>query len=182
MPADPEFTELRTERLVIRRFRADDATAFAAYRSDPDVARYQDWEEGYTLAQAEQFASEMASLHPGIPGEWFQFAAADPATDELLGDVGLGFSVSDIDRAEMGFTFAPAHQGKGYATEAVRCVIAYVFDRLAVGTVFAVADARNDASIALLGRIGMRYVSTEGAQFKGERCTEHTYELSREQE
>jgi len=32
-----------TDRLVIRRFRPEDAPAFAAYRSDPDVARYQSW-------------------------------------------------------------------------------------------------------------------------------------------
>ncbi len=68
VPTDPNFTQLRTERLVIRRFRADDAPAFAAYRSDPDVARYQSW-EGYTLEQAELFTREIASHFPGDPGE-----------------------------------------------------------------------------------------------------------------
>jgi RimJ/RimL family protein N-acetyltransferase len=58
-------------------------------------------------------------------------------------------------------------------------VIAYAFDRLDVNTVFAVADARNDASIALLERIGMRHVSTERSEFKGEWCEEHAYELAR---
>jgi RimJ/RimL family protein N-acetyltransferase len=178
MPTDPDFAELRTERLVIRRFHADDAAAFAAYRSDPDVARYQSW-DGYTLADAERFTREMASLHPGDPGEWFQFAAADPVSGELLGDVALCVDVNDVERAELGFTFAPAHQGKGYATEAVRGVIAYAFDRLDVGTVSAITDARNDTSIALLERIGMRLVSTQGARFKDERCEEHTYELPR---
>jgi RimJ/RimL family protein N-acetyltransferase len=178
MPTDPDFAELRTERLVIRRFREDDASAFAAYRSDVDVARYQSW-DGYTLADAERFTRELASLHPGIPGEWFQFAAADPVSDELLGDVALRVDAKDVERAELGFTFAPAYQGKGYATEAVRGVIAYAFDRLDVGTMFAITDARNDTSIALLDRLGMRLVSTEGALFKGERCQEHTYELPR---
>lgn len=178
MPTDPDFVELRTERLVIRRFCADDAAAFAAYRSDPDVARYQSW-DSYTLSDAEGFTHEMASLHPGHPGEWFQFAAADPVSDVLLGDVALCVDLNDVGRAELGFTFAPAHQGKGYATEAVRGVIVYAFDRLEVGTVFAITDSRNDTSIALLERIGMQLVSTEGARFKGERCEEHTYELPR---
>ncbi len=178
MPTDPDFAELRTERLVIRRFRADDASAFTAYRSDLDVARYQSW-DGFTLADAERFTLEMASVHPGEPGEWFQFAAADRVSDELLGDVALRVVVHDVGRAELGFTFAPAHQSKGYATEAVRAVIAYAFDHLEVGIVFAITDARNDTSIALLERIGMQLVSTEGALFKGERCEEHTYELPR---
>ena len=180
MPADPGFTDLRTDRLVIRRFRPEDAAAFAAYRADPDVARYQSW-DAYTLQDALSFVAEMAALHPGMPGEWYQFAVADPSSDELLGDVALRVDADDTSRAELGFTMSPAHQGKGYATEAVTRVIAYAFERLGVETVFAIADARNDASIALLERIGMRRTTTEHVRFKGEWCDEHTYELRSEE-
>ena len=48
---------------------------------------------------------------------------------------------------------------------------------LDVAVVFAIADARNQPSIALLERIGMRRVATERARFKGGWCDEHTYEL-----
>ena len=180
MPADPAFTDLRTDRLVIRRFRSEDADAFARYRADPDVARYQSW-DGYTHARAETFVAGMAALHPGMPGEWYQFAVVDPSTDELLGDVALRVDDDDASRAELGFTLAPDHQGKGYATEAVTSVIAYAFERLGVETVFAIADARNDASIALLERIGMRRTTTEHGRFKDEWCDEHTYELRSEE-
>jgi aminoglycoside 6'-N-acetyltransferase len=180
MPPDRDFSELPTDRLVIRRFRSEDALAFAAYRSDPDVARYQSW-DSYTQQQADDMVREMAGLHPGVPGEWFQFAVADPTSNELLGDVGLRVDADDTSRAELGFTLAPAHHGKGYATEAVKGVTAYAFEQLGVETVFAVADARNDASIASLQRIGMRHTTTEPARFKGEWCDEHTYELRRDQ-
>jgi RimJ/RimL family protein N-acetyltransferase len=179
MPADPDFAELRTDRLAIRRFRPRDAAVFAAYRSDPDVARYQSW-DGYTPEQAEAFVSEMAASRPGIPGEWFQFAVADLAGD-LLGDVAICVHADEPSRAELGFTFAPAHQGSGYATEAARAVIAYAFERLGAETVVAITDARNDASIALLERIGMRRAATEHVRFKGEWCDEHTYELRRDE-
>jgi RimJ/RimL family protein N-acetyltransferase len=180
MPADTGFTDLRTDRLTIRRFRPEDAAAFAGYRADPDVARYQSW-DAYTRAMAETFVAEMAALHPGMPGEWFQFAVADPSSDELVGDVALRVDAEDPSRAELGFTLAPANQGKGYATEAVARVIAYAFERLGAETVFAIADARNDASIALLERIGMRRTTTEHVRFKGEWCDEHTYELRSEE-
>ena len=179
MPADLEFTEIRTARLVIRRFRAADAAAFAAYRSDRGVARYQSW-DAYTLHDAEAFVKEMAALHPGVPGEWFQFAVANLASDELVGDVAACVHADDLSRAELGFTLAPRHQGKGYAAEAVRAVIAYAFERLGVETVFGIADARNDASVALLERVGMRRTTTEHVQFKGEWCDEYTYELRRD--
>ena len=40
---DVSFSAISTERLLIRRFQLADATALAEYRSDPEVARYQDW-------------------------------------------------------------------------------------------------------------------------------------------
>ena len=39
--ADAGFTALTSERLVLRRFRQADLDAFVAYRSDPEIARYQ---------------------------------------------------------------------------------------------------------------------------------------------
>lgn len=178
MAADPDFTELHTDRLVIRRFRPDDVEAFVAYRSDPDVARYQSW-EAYTRARAETFVAEIASLHPGMPGEWFQFAVADTAIDALLGDTALFVDADDPSHGEIGFTFSPAHQGKGYATEAVRATIDYAFDVLGVEVVVGVTDARNEPSIALLERIGMENVSSAHVEFKGEWCDELTFELRR---
>jgi RimJ/RimL family protein N-acetyltransferase len=179
MPADPGFTQLRTARLVIRRFRSQDLAVFAAYRSDPDVAKYQSWET-YTVQEAEEFLRDMADAHPGTPGEWFQFAAAERESSELLGDVALRVDARDTSRAELGVTLATAHQGKGYATEAVRAVADYAFERLGATTVFAVADARNRASVALLERMGMRATTIERVRFKGEWCDEHTYELRRD--
>ena len=162
MPVQTGFVELRTARLVVRRFDLDDVATFAAYRSDHEVARYQSW-DSYTLERAERFIRDMGSADPGVPGEWFQFAVADASSDQLVGDVALRVDGRNVTRAEMGFTFAPGSQGKGYAT------------------VYAIADARNHRSIALLERIGMDRVSTERALFKGEWCEEHTYELRREQ-
>jgi RimJ/RimL family protein N-acetyltransferase len=43
---------ITTERLALRRFRAADAEALAAYRSDPDVARYQSWTPPVTIERA----------------------------------------------------------------------------------------------------------------------------------
>lgn len=178
MAADPDFAQIRTDRLVIRPFRHEDIDRFVAYRSDPDVARYQSWETS-DRTEATAFVDELAEIHPGIPGQWYQFAVADPTTDELLGDTAFFVDPDEPSRGEIGFTFWPAQQGKGYATEAVRATIDYVFATLGVDVVAGVTDARNAPSIALLERIGMTRVSTARVRFKGEWCDEHTYELRR---
>jgi RimJ/RimL family protein N-acetyltransferase len=178
MSADRAFTQLCTDRLVIRPFRPKDIDAFVAYRSDPDVARYQSWDV-YGRAHAESFVADMTALHPGVPGRWFQFAVADRSTDVLLGDTALCVDAEDPSHAELGFTFARANWGMGYATEAVRATIGYAFERLGVDVVLAVTNARNAPSIALLDRIGMKLVSTAHVEFKGAWCNELTYERRR---
>jgi RimJ/RimL family protein N-acetyltransferase len=179
---DATFTRIETERLVLRRFRPDDALIFVAYRSEPSVARYQSWDERYTLADAERFIGSLAGAHPGEPGAWFQFAVADRVDDDLLGDCALQVDAHDPSRAELGYTVAPAHQGRGLATEAVGALIAYAFDTLGVERIHATADERNAPSIRLMERLGFDAIARVHTTFKGERCVEETYELRRNQE
>lgn len=57
---------------------------------------------------------------------------------------------------EVGFVFNPLHAGKGYTSEAVKNVLAYLFSNLNTHRVQAVLDARNKASVKLCERIGLR--------------------------
>lgn len=155
------FEPFETERLRIRRFRREDAVAFAAYRMDPEVARYQSWSD-YTLEEAELFCAEMASCDPGVPGEWFQFALADPETNWLVGDVGVRFT----EPAELGFTLARDRWGGGYAAEAVGAVIDRVRSRHGVGEVVALAHPRNSRSIRLLERLGFERAGEHGGDLR----------------
>ena len=56
-----------TKRLVLRRFRPQDLDSFVAYRSDPEIARYQNWEVPYRPHQARQFLHELQAIHPNTP-------------------------------------------------------------------------------------------------------------------
>ena len=153
---DLSFSTLASQRITIRRFHADDAAAFAAYRSDPDVARYQAWEVPYPLEKARRFIESLEGAAPGATGTWFQFAVALTSTGLLIGDCGLCPTRRDPSRAELGFTFARAYQGKGYASEAVRCLLEYAFTSLALQRVFAISQTQNDAARRLLERLGFR--------------------------
>jgi [ribosomal protein S5]-alanine N-acetyltransferase len=61
---------------------------------------------------------------------------------------------------EIGFQFLPAFWGAGYASEAARAVIAYAFDVLDVTALFAGHHPQNDASRALLARLGFAEIGT----------------------
>jgi len=55
-----------TERLIVRRFDGADVAAFAAYRSDPGVARYQSWEAPVPVSDAKRLVAEFAAAEDEI--------------------------------------------------------------------------------------------------------------------
>ena len=153
---DPSFEHLASRRLAIRRFAPVDAEALASYRSDAEVARYQDWVCPYPIGEARKFIANQQHLAPGTPGAWFQFAVSLASSSALIGDVGLCAGSAASREAELGFTFAAAHQGQGYATEAVRTVVQYAFVQLAMHRVFSWTDGRNIRAQRVLERLGFR--------------------------
>src|ERR1044071_9244972 len=100
------FTKMETERLILRRLADEDLAAFMAYLNDPLVARYQSW-ESYTEEQAREVIERQKGVEPGVPGQWFTFAAASKGAGELVGHVALSVKADDQRQAEIGFTFAP---------------------------------------------------------------------------
>ncbi|GIH02497.1 N-acetyltransferase [Rhizocola hellebori] len=144
-----------TPRLVIRRFQATDVAAFAAYRCDPEVARYQSWSPAMTMQEAAALVDEFATGDPDVPG-WFQYAIAMRAADPvLIGDVGVHLH-ENMMQAEIGFTLNRQHQGHGYATEAVQAMLHHLFAYRRLKRVSAECDARNSASARLLQRVGFQ--------------------------
>jgi RimJ/RimL family protein N-acetyltransferase len=155
--ADTDFEPIETERLRLRRSRSEDADAISAYRSDPDVRRWQGWERtdpGSLRAEIR----EMADRAPGDPGGWVQLSVEERETGRLVGDVGLSPAEGEPGVIKIGYTIAPEFQGRGYATEAIAALVAYAFDRLGVEVVRAYASADNVPSIRVAEKIGMRLV------------------------
>jgi aminoglycoside 6'-N-acetyltransferase len=175
------LTEIATERLLLRPFEAGDAPAFAAYRSEPDVARYQSWDTGFSVADAERLIAEQQGLAFGQPGAWVQVAVADRAGGALLGDCAVRVETDQPRTAEVGVTFAPASQGRGLAREAVGAVVATLFEQHDIHRVYAQADDRNQAVHRLFERLGFRCEArlVEADWFKGEWTTLRVYAVLR---
>jgi aminoglycoside 6'-N-acetyltransferase len=153
---DHGFTEICGERITLRRLTRADLKPLVAYRSDPDVARYQIWDSPYPKAHGERLIHAMLRQHPDTPGEWFQFAVTLRSTGDLIGDCGSKTAADDPRQAEIGYTIGSAHQGNGYGTETARILLSYLFDVRGKHRVTAGCDPRNVASIRVLERVGMR--------------------------
>ncbi|MFD4556530.1 GNAT family N-acetyltransferase [Streptomyces sp. NPDC058469] len=155
-----------TARLRLRRFQSADIPAFAAYRSDPEVARYQEWDFPLSFESAGRLVRRYARSDPAGPG-WFQYAVELKADGCLLGDVAVNRQPGGGE-AEIGFSLARDRQGHGYASEAVRAVLDDLFGT-GLRTVSAECDVRNQRSARLLERIGFEFESQRAVFLRGKR-------------
>ncbi|HET6712816.1 MAG TPA: GNAT family N-acetyltransferase [Actinomycetota bacterium] len=178
MAPDNDFEPIVTERLVLRRSHAGDAPAISAYRSDPEVHRYQGWERTDHDGVREEIEA-MASRAPGEPGGWVQFSVEERDTGRLVGDVGLSPAEDEPSVIKVGYTMDPAFQGRGYATEAVAALIAYAFEALGADVVRAYASAANLPSIRVAEKAGMRLVERFERTYEGETWQGVRYEIDR---
>lgn len=162
------FSNLETERLILRALRPADGAALFRYRSDPEVCRYQAWEPS-SAAEVDDFIARMTALEPDTPGTWYQLAICRRDTGELVGDCGLHFPLARDHEAEFGVSLAPEFQGRGYASEALEAVLGYLFETLGKHRVIGSVDPRNHASLRLMERVGLRREAhfRESLWFKG---------------
>jgi RimJ/RimL family protein N-acetyltransferase len=143
----------RTRRLVLRRWRQEDAPGFAAMNADPEVMRY----VGGVLGRAGSDAL-LARLEEGWRRDGYGRAAVeDEATGVLLGFVGLGPHPALPGEVEIGWRLVRRAWGRGLASEAAAAVRDLAFDDLGLAQIVSVADRDNRASLAVMRRIGMRH-------------------------
>lgn len=172
----------QTARLTIRQLCDDDAPTLASYRSDPEVARFLSWAMPYSP----QRASELINRHLGRdfdhPGEsGLNLAVVRTDTRELIGDAHIRHEGNDPRQGVIGYVFARAFHGQGYATELARGMIALFFSKPAAHRIAAYCDARNTASARVLEKAGMRHEATfvQGTFSRDRWVDEHAFGLLR---
>ncbi len=149
------FTEILTDRLVLRKLEASDAGKIFEYRSLPEVSRFQSWGT-QARDEVDLYIRNLPNIEPGTPGCWYQIGITLGSSGELIGDCGFRALAADPRQAELGIALAPGHQGKGHATEVMRALLDYLLITNGKHRAFGSVDPRNARSISLMKRVGMR--------------------------
>jgi RimJ/RimL family protein N-acetyltransferase len=89
-------------------------------------------------------------------GICFQFAIILTNENKLIGDMGIIFTNHDNRQAEIGCMLHKDYKGQGYATEALKGMVGFLFGTLNKHRITASVDPRNTASIRLIERLGFR--------------------------
>ncbi|BDH45432.1 N-acetyltransferase [Salmonella enterica subsp. enterica serovar Choleraesuis] len=164
--------------ITLRPVMIEDSVAIQRYRQLEQVARYQSWTT-FDTAAAERLVSAQQGLEVDTPDSWYQLVIVDNNSGELAGDLVMHFLADDPRQAEVGFNLSPEYQDRGYATQALGCVLDYLFRELAKHRVTALTDADNLAAARLLERSGFRREGhfIENIWFKGRYGSEYLYAI-----
>ncbi|MFC5175240.1 GNAT family N-acetyltransferase [Nocardioides taihuensis] len=151
---------LHTDRLTLRAATPADADPTWRFRQDAAV---NEWLTGCpdTLAGYRELFTDPGRLATTVVVQLGHGPDGQVVADLMLRreDAWAQLDVADGARgaqAELGWVLDPAHEGHGYATEAVRELLRHCFADLGVRRVHANSFLDNDASWRLMERVGMR--------------------------
>lgn len=140
---------LNTKRLTLRYFCEEDCDDLYEYLSDKVVVHYEPYDV-YTKDMAHQEAIGRAS-NPSF------VAVCLKDTGKLIGNLYLEkIEPKKISTYEIGYVFNRKYQGMGYATEAAKCLVDYIFNHLGAHRIIAHCNTKNTASWKLLERLKFR--------------------------
>lgn len=145
---------IETELLLLRPITTKDNKQVFSYRSDAETNKYQ----GFIPKKLEE-VDEFIAKNPlkfNQPESWFQLVIIEKHSYEIIGDIGIHFIGDDGFQCELGCTLNKLHQGKGYATSAMKITIDYLFNKLNKHRITGSVDPKNSDSIKLLERLNFR--------------------------
>jgi RimJ/RimL family protein N-acetyltransferase len=165
---------IRGDRLLLRPLSGRDADALLAYRGRADVCRYVPFEPMTPEDITERLAGAWTRTELTGEGQSLALGAEVRQTGELAGDGVLFWNSREHAAGEIGYVFNPRLGGRGYATEAVTMMLRLGFEELGLHRIIARIDERNEPSVRLARRVGMRQEArlVENEFFKGEWTTE----------
>jgi RimJ/RimL family protein N-acetyltransferase len=154
--APTPFRPIRTDRLLLRPVRPEDAAALADRRSEPEVAAWQSWTAPFPLERAQTLVTEISAMQGPVDGEWWMVTIADLDDREVLGELVL-HPTWDFRSVEVGYTLARSAWGRGHAVEALDALLDWLWTWPRLTRVHAGLHPDNIASAQVLERTGFRF-------------------------
>lgn len=149
------FPELKTKRLLMRKFKLSDASRIQELAGSRSVAQStlmipHPYEDGMAEAWIDTHQSEFESKKSLV------LALCDIRAGDLIGAMGLRIKM-EFNHAELGYWIGEPFWGNGYATEAAKAILAYGFTVLGLNKIHAHHMTDNAASGKVMQKIGMAF-------------------------
>ena len=173
---------LRTERLLLRKPRLDDADAAVALLQDDTIARFIPiLPSPYRRRNWTTWVAKNSG-RPVVRPEGLSFPFVIEMDGRMVGMIGLRWDAKDR-AGNIGYWVGKPYRKQGIATEAAVALTAYAFRTLGAERVWATVLKGNKGSPKVLKACGMRLEGTlrEHSVHRGKRISEEHYSVLREE-
>lgn len=157
----PPFTNLTTERLLLRELRLTDANEIFLLRSNKEVNELIDRVTATSIDEAHQFINMIISNQLNNKSVMWVITLKDEP--KLIGTIVYWNIVKEKDQAEIGYEMLPQYHGKGIMQEALLKVIDFGFKTLGLKTIVAEPKSNNQPSVKLLEKCG--FLKTDETEY-----------------
>ncbi len=149
------FPDLKTERLLLRRIKKDDATEIFFLRSDESVLKFIGKEPAKNIQEAEEFIEKIdANINSNQAIMWGIALKED--TRKLIGTICFWNIQTEHYRSEIGFVLHPAHWRKGIMKEAISKILDYGFTVMKLHSIEGRIHPENIGSASALESTGFK--------------------------
>lgn len=153
--------ELRTDRLLLRPWRATDREPFAAMNADPEVMRWIGSGVLHPVASDELRARLRREWTRTGHGLWAIERSADGAFLGFCGLTAPAWGGPGVEgEIEVGWRLRRDAWGHGFASEAARAALGVAWEHLGLCATIALVHPDNARSLGVGERLGMRVVGT----------------------
>lgn len=151
---------LETERLLLRRFRVEDAAAmYRNWASDREVTKFLTWPT-HESEKISRMVLEDWTSHYGEP-DYYQWAIVLKENgEEPIGSISVVEWDDKVQKAHIGYCIGRNFWHKGITSEALAMVMDFLFDEVCMNRIEARHDTNNPYSGAVMKKCGMKYEGT----------------------
>ncbi|NBJ89795.1 GNAT family N-acetyltransferase [Acutalibacter sp. 1XD8-36] len=164
VPADPTALKnsgtrtIETERLILRRFRIEDAEAmYKNWASDPEVTKFLTWPTHLDVDMSEDILTDWDSRYD--EGDYYNWAIELKEYGEPIGSISVVQQDSRARRAHIGYCLGRAWWRQGIMSEALAAVISYLFSEGYL-RIESRHNVKNPHSGDVMKKCGMTYEGT----------------------
>jgi [ribosomal protein S5]-alanine N-acetyltransferase len=144
---------LETPRLTLQRFTLEDLDLIAELHADPEVNRFYKVQGAWPRELVSEYLTGFINDQQTLGYSKFKVTLKDGT---FIGRA--GFSLwKETGETELGYSFRREQWGKGYATEAVRELVRWIFETTDLDHIIAFAAVENIGSRKILEKIGMSF-------------------------
>ena len=148
---------IETERLILRRFEYSDIDSMIRNWIADEKTQWDYGEPCYPTPESVRELFDTKYIASYSKDDYYRWAVLEKGTGECIGQIAF-FTVDTANRhAEIEYVIGPAFQGKGYATEMTRAVIAFGFDRINLHRIEIDCRTENTASQRVIEKCGLKY-------------------------